>query len=741
MIFAGFHFANVDHAWLWVLGVAGGVAILFATYRGIFQRSERRLTWLLMGLRAVGLLALFLALAKPTWTYENDLVDSGQVALVVDNSLSMSLAHSSGKTRYELAKDAATRIKQSLGSARGGPAVRVEMFDIQGKPFKGELPQEPAVEQTDLLRALDESSKHLKSRYLTGVILISDGVDTTKRRDFGELGEQRVAIHTIGFAPPSAAADLDLALRRPRGPERAMVNNGIKIAVPVVKTGGGATDATVSIHLGAEQYATQQVKMPAGNAEQTVELQMLPTKPGSFVFTVSVKAAAGEKTLANNQQHFPLRVDKEPIRVLYLEGFLRYEYKFLKARLEDDPDINLAAFVRRPNPELGQGEKPTLTPERLKNVDVVILGDMEGNYLAASEYQALLKWLDEKGHALLVLGGYRACGPDGFRGTPLADALPVVFVDKPPYQYETPFRIELTEEGKRHPALQVAADSVKSEEIWSRLPPLLGASLVQRAKPAATVLAVNPNAKSDGQPAVVLATQRFGAGHTMILTADTTWRWSRLPRIHGQADTLYARFWSQTMRWLTGRSTKDERPLLALATDRPDYEVARPVQIRLTRQSTPEHDLSNVNPEVEVAGPSGKPVRVEVQASSAEPDVFLGKFYPDAGGRYQVSATLRDMQQGKAVANQVTEFLVHGSALELENTGTSPDTLKTIARLTGGYYYEIEDADKVVEQIARKERRVARDGKWELWNHPLLFLCFLGAVATEWFIRRRNHLV
>ena len=36
---------------------------------------------------------------------------------------------------------------------------------------------------------------------------------------------------------------------------------------------------------------------------------------------------------------FPLQVDGEPIRVLYLEGAMRYEFKFLKARLEDDPDL------------------------------------------------------------------------------------------------------------------------------------------------------------------------------------------------------------------------------------------------------------------------------------------------------------------------------------------------------------------------------------------------------------------
>ena len=56
---------------------------------------------------------------------------------------------------------------------------------------------------------------------------------------------------------------------------------------------------------------------------------------------------------------------------------------------------------------------------------------MEAGYLSAAEYQALVTWLAEKDHALLVLGGYRSFGPDGFRDTPLADALPVDLRGRP----------------------------------------------------------------------------------------------------------------------------------------------------------------------------------------------------------------------------------------------------------------------------------------------------------------------
>jgi uncharacterized membrane protein len=445
--------------------------------------------------------------------------------------------------------------------------------------------------------------------------------------------------------------------------------------------------------------------------------------------------------LSNNARHFPLQVDADAIKVFYIEGFLRYEYKFLKNRLEDDPDVSLVSVVRRASPETTGGAADLVTAERLKAFEVVILGDMEANYLTDAEYQALVRWIDE-GHALLVLGGYHSFGPDGFRKTPLAGVLPVVFAESPPVQSEEPFTLQLTEQGKAHPVFEVSGDRVKDAALWAAAPSLAGYSVVQRAKPGADVLAVNPGVNVNSAPAVVAAVQRYGAGHTMVLTADTTWRWSRMTRVLGQADTLFARFWSQTLRWLSGRKVEQDRPPLVVSTDQPDYQVGKPVVIRTVRQTR--GDNQTAVPEagdvrIEVSDEQGKLVAVPMRSNSGEPDSLNGTFYPSVGGRYQVLATLAG--PGGTSATERTEFLVHGSDLEFANPGTSPDQLRTISALTGSVYYPIENAEELANKIDRRQRRVSRVERTEYWNSPGLFLFFLAAVTAEWVIRRRNHLV
>jgi hypothetical protein len=726
---------------LWTAATVLGTVVLVLTYRGIARRSGgRRLAWLLFALRAGGLVALWLMIAKPTWTGVEEKTDPGRVAVLLDNSISMSLSDSAGKERYRQAREAVDRIKQGA-TDRG---LVVDVFDINGNPLP-DVPPEPKTERTDLARAVSEVLARSRSKPLSGIIVLSDGADNSGRPDFRDLNDSPVPVFAAGFPQELDATVLDLAVKKPQTPQRVMVNNDVCVDVPVTKT-GPATKVVVSLKRGTDVVTSREIDFPAGPGElaKTVTLKFKPTQAGSFVYTAAVATPEGaelkEPLLINNAAAFPLQVDGEPIRVLYLEGAMRFEFKFLKARLEDDPDVNLATVLRRLNPQLA-GLRPggdALTEDRLKNLDVVILGDMEGRFLSNAEYDALLKWLDGKNHALLVLGGYSSFGPGGWRGTPLAAALPVVPAEAEPFQHEGPFVPGLTDEGKRHPAFAFTGDRLKDEEQWNETARLDGVSVVQRARPGATVLAVHPDFRVGDNPAVVMAYQNYGGGKVLAILADTTWKWSRTPRLVGRSDTLYARFWSQTVRWLAGRSLDENRPLLTVSTDRAGSEAGKPVAVKVTRQPRPDVDFGRAELVAEARGPAGE-VKLPLAASSANPDEFTALFTPPAGGRYEITARLS--ADGKLLANQSAEVLVQGSALELADPRANPRVLEAIAAATGGVYVDMPQAGSLVEKLPKKERRRVTLGRREYWNSPSLFVVFLAAVTCEWVLRRRNRMV
>ncbi len=244
ILFAVFRFEGVSWlwSWLWLLVHPRRCCLSVLELSRHLPALRRNLSWWLMGLRGTGLLLLLLMLAKPSWTREREEVEPGRVAIVLDNSRSMSLPDSSGSTtRYERARQAAESLRQKLTASTGGARLEVDLFDITGAPMK-EIPKEPTADFTDLTRALRQTMTRLRAKPLAAVVLISDGVDNTGRPGFLDWEDTGIAIHTIGFP---RAADLDLAVREPQTQRRVIVHNETTVAVPVVKRGQTATEATV----------------------------------------------------------------------------------------------------------------------------------------------------------------------------------------------------------------------------------------------------------------------------------------------------------------------------------------------------------------------------------------------------------------------------------------------------------------------------------------------------------------
>jgi hypothetical protein len=732
--------------WLWLLFIVAGAAFLYWTYLGIFQRTEHRLTWSLMLLRGAGLMLLVLALAKPIWTRESDTVTPGRLAVILDNSWSMSLPEANGEPRYTRARKAAMVVKELESSS--DPRMVVDFFDIDGAPLKDGIPAEPTVTHTNLGKAIQSTLSRERSELLLGVVVISDGVDNSGRKNFGDWADTSHPIFGLGF-PRTESGDLDLAVRSTQAPQRVHVQNEVPVKVMVAKSGTGEAKARVSVRLGKEELASKDVAFGPGEQQQEVELRFVPHDPGSFVLTAAVASAAGakERDLGNNAEYFPLRVVGEPIKVFYLEGFLRYEYKYLKERLEDDPDVELRSYVRREAPEASTSavkDFPVKTKDKdmLDDFDVVILGDMEGSYLTKDECERLKEWVGKKNHSLLFLGGYHALGPDGLVKTALAEVLPLVPAEGAT-QVEGQFQLKLTAEGKSHQPFTLTQDRIKDPQAWEESIPLLGMTRTA-AVPTAIVLAVHPKEQVDGKLAPVLAVRSIGAGgHVMALAVDSTWQWAREARLKGQPDLLYSRFWSQEVRWLAGRSLDDNRPDLTVTTDKTSYAIGNKVKVIVRRQPKPQAAQSTTEPRVKFHDPAGQAIAVPLVKDSADPDKFTGEYFPSVSGRHEVEATLEAAQDnlGKKAANAVTEFPVQGKAVELADVGTRPDNLAALAKATGGVYLEVDQAAEVEKLIKREERSRVEAKSSEYWNSPWLFLGFLGLVTGEWFLRRKYHLV
>lgn len=751
---------NFDPPWFWALLVVASLSILVATYRDIHRRTGRDLTWTLLTLRVLAVLVLLVALVKPAWRHVIHETERPHLAVIVDNSQSMSVPQPARdgdwSSRYE-------RALQWLRQSPDGRILRerfeLHLFDIAGRELDADdLPAEPNAEQTDLVRAMRSVAQELRGRHAAGVLLASDGRDTTGRRSYLALGEYELATYALGFrqTPAQEGVPSDLAVVSVDAPARTLVHNAVPLKVLLRKDGGAALDAPVHVERAGTVLVTQRVQFDEGVTEKLVNLSFTPGEPGDFVLTVRLPARAGERTRTNNSAIFKLRVDAEPIRVLYIEGVLRAEYKFLRQRLADDPDVDLISFVRTASPDqvsvsdvLAGAE--LVSPERLEKIDVVLLGDFEAPMLEDRAYGALRDWV-EAGGGLFVLGGYRNLSDQGLARTPLGEALPVEPLTGGIEQIDRPFSFALTGDGRRHPAFTVTGDLTRDARLWESLPELAGIVAVRGARAGASVLARHPEINpfsDDGEGYVVLAVQSFGKGAVAVLTADTTWRWSRLPRLAGRPDTLYVRFWSQLVRWLAHRDAASERTALTVSTDAASYRRGRRVMVSVRRNPAvmiPGADGSETSLDVTVINPDGRKTPLSPDADATDPNLWTASYFPDRGGRFEVWARLARAggDERVDVANRQTEFIVEGSKIELEDPTPNNALLREIARLTGGVFAQLDQPEEtaaLVDQLPAGARVTAKVHTSHVWNSPVLFLLFLALVTVEWIVRRRNQLV
>jgi len=751
---------NFDPPWFWVLLIVVSLVSLALTYRGIYQRSGRKLTWMLLTMRVLGVLVLLVALIKPAWRRVVEQIERPCIAVIVDDSQSMSLpqpaGHDDWSSRYELAR---RWLQRSAAALALQERFDVRLFDISGRELEAEeLPEEPNVEQTDLVRAMRSVAQKLRGRHAVGVVLISDGQDTTGRRSYLALQEYPLPTYTVGFGwlPGVGGTPWDLAVASVDAPARTLVHNAVPVKALLRKDGGAALDVPVHLERAGRTLVAERVHLEEGATEKPVSLSFTPTEPGDFVLTVRLPAQPNERSRANNTAIFKLRVDAEPIRALYIEGVLRAEYKYLRERLAEDPDVDLISFVRAANPDQASVSgvltgSELLSAQRLAKIDVVLLGDFEARMIGKGAYEALRDWV-EAGGGLIVLGGYHNLSEHGLSQTALAEVLPVEPIEGGIEQVEAPFRFSLTAEGRRHPALTVTGDMVRDGLLWQSLPELKGVVAVKRARPGAIVLARHPQINpysARGEGYIVLASQSFGKGTVVVLTADTTWRWSRLLRLSGRPDTLYVRFWSQMVRWLAHRDVTSERTALTVSTDAASYERGRRVSVTVRRNPAvmvPGESAAQVSLRLSVTNPDGRTTPLTPMPDATDPNLWTANYFPDRGGRFRVSARLtRLVAQNKAdLANQQSEFIVAGSRIELEDPAPNTTAMQQIARLTGGTYAELDDekaTEELVDALPTTARVTARARTSQIWNLPGLFVLFLVVVSTEWALRRRNQLL
>ncbi|HET9065159.1 MAG TPA: hypothetical protein VFN22_05020 [Gemmatimonadales bacterium] len=718
--------------------LAAGVTITaLANLRGMSRRDRM----LLGGLRIGAILLAVFCLTRPMLVLTRALPQRNVLAIVYDDSRSMSTPDASGGTRLEAVQRAFGDSSALMTRLRDRFVIREYRLGGDSRPIASTADLQGQASRSDLGAGLAATTDALADQPLAGIVLVSDGAQnglTPLDAAFDRLSATGIPVHTVGVG--TAPFKVDVGIDALSLPTEVLVGSDAPAELTLRTRGVAGQRLVITTEVGARLGSVDTVQVRAGRELIRVPLTIPATEPGDLPVRVQVAPVAGEVTDANNRASGVLRVRAGPEKLLYVEGEPRSELPFLRRAVAPDSALQLVALVRTSEGKylrLGVDDSlelrngfPTERAE-LFRYRAVVLGSVEAGFFSADQLRMLQEFVERRGGGLLALGGRRALAEGGYAGTPVGEALPVELDhdDAGASATRAATRVHVT------PTISSlgAPFSLGRERVtgWDSLPDLTVVNHVGALKPGAVTL-LDADGATPAARIPVMVTQRFGRGHTTLFLPQDAWRWQMARDLPPDDLTLPA-LWTRVLRNLVDgvpdRVTLDVAPAVGAPGE------SRRVQVAVADSIWQPRDDARVT--VRVTPPDAASYDLPVPQDLSAVGAFAVEFTPSSTGTWRIEAraTLDDTELTTGAIAVVSNDASDPGSMERDDA-----TLAALAERTGGRSYDIERLGSLPDDAALTESGVTARVSDDLWDAPLIFLLFVGLLAADWALRRSRGL-
>jgi uncharacterized membrane protein len=679
---------------------------------------------------------------RPTLIVRAAVNQQNVIAVLLDDSRSMQIADQAGKPRGEY-------VREQFGSA-DSPLMKslAERFIVRTFRFSSTAGRmtSPADltfsgSQTKLGPALVGAREELAGLPVAGIVLVSDGADTTDESLTDALlglKAERLPVVGVGSEQPPRDVQID----RVSTPRTVLKDASMLVDVLVRHNGFAGRTVTVDVEDEGRIVGSEQVVLPSDGTPASVRIRASAAQAGPRLFRFRVAQQEGELVPQNNVRDALIDVRDVKERILYFEGEPRFEMKFLRRAVADDENLEVVALQRTADNKFMRlfGEEPEdrddllggfpKTREELFRYRGLILGSVEAGIFSGDQLQMIADFVDRRGGGLLMLGGGRSFGEGGYGGTPVADALPLLI--DPRTRASEPgdlarLRIAPTPAGEGHAVTQIADTEEASVRRWPELPQVTSLNAPLPEKPGTTVLLNGTDER--GRRHVVLASHQFGRGRAAAFTVQDSWQWQMHVDMSLE-DQTHENFWRQMVRWLV-----DDVPDVVDVRLTERVEPGEPVTIEARVVDRQFVEMNGATVIAQVAQPNGATINVPLQWTGERDGQYQGTFVTTEPGAYEVTVDAT-RTGGDIVGTGVGYVRAAPGEAEYFDPTMHAAPLRRIAEETGGRFYTADVAPGLSEDIRYAGRGVTTIEERELWNMPIILVALMTLVCAEWGYRR-----
>tara|TARA_R110002096_G_scaffold159011_5_gene324624 strand:- start:625 stop:2853 length:2229 start_codon:yes stop_codon:yes gene_type:complete len=683
----------------------------------------------LEGLRFLIVLLVVLTLFQPEWRELTRPDSKPTIAVLWDQSRSMETAdvidpEGNGQKPKKRSSAIAPLLEEKAWWPLGN-GVRTVI-----EPFSSTM--DPAWEGTDLHGALNRVlAQHPQLR---GVVLFTDGdwnAGEPPVRAATKLRMRNVPVFAVPVGSESRLPDVELVSLD--APTFGVVGKPLRIPFVIESSMPRDFNADLELTTSTGETVSKTITIPAmGKVQDTIS--WTPEQTGDVELTLIVPPGPNEFLEENNRRVAPISIREEQLRVLLIESYPRWEYRYLRNALERDPGVEVSCLLFHPDIGKTGGGRSYIdsfpSDEDLVNYDVVFLGDVgvEASQLSEEQCKRLVQLVRNQASGLVFLPGFRG-RQFSLLDTELSDLYPVVLDETQPRGWGSPVpgQFQLTEVGNRSLLTKLEDSDSENYKVWENLPGFQWFAPALRAKAGSEVLATHSSESTEFGRIPLIVTKTFGAGKILFMGTDGAWRWRE-----GVEDKYHYRYWGQVARWMAYQRNMAQGELMRLfySPDRPRTNEVLTLNANVI--SLGGDPLQEANVVVQFISPSGKTGSVRLSPGGEDAwGLFSGRFTPVEPGEYQVIMTCRENG-----ATLETSLSVQGGKLEKLGRPARISVLEEIAQVTRGKLMKTLDMAVLLETVQSLPDPEPIERRFRLWSHWLWGMLLVSMMGAFWIGRK-----
>lgn len=714
-------FSSHVHWLLLLLLVFGAIGFSAWVYRSTIPPVSRRKKVVLVTLRSTTLVLLVILIAEPMVRISRLFRLQPVVAIIVDNSLSMTLTDGYGNRESQLRTIIADADWDDISSdcvvKRFSIAPRFERTSPESLYMRGT--------STDISASL-AALPVKESGALRAAVLLSDGIYNSGANPLSLAERFPVPIFTVGIG--DSTEQKDVVVSKISGNAIAYVASSVPVDATIKISGyAGALVRVLLLEDGRQIGSTAvSVSMVPDAANYPVHFIYEPKTEGMRTITVRALPLPGEATEKNNSRSFLMKVLKNKMRIVAIAGAPSADAATVMQTLEADKNCEPILLYQTADGRFRAGKTASALSSALGIADCIVLIGFPTRQTMPQDVQTVLAVVRSKQLPLFFISGRTI---DLEKLKQLEPVLPFI-VNGTRMDEQQVFAAIPT---GRQPALLAGADA-----SWEKLPPIFASLGLFKAKPEAAVLATM---KLQGVTLTMplIITRTIGAQKSFAVLGYGIDRWKLLAATSTETASLFTSWFTAATRWLVSRE-EDKR--LRVEPEQENFSHGEPAAFSGQAYNETYDPLDNAELTVQAIDRTSHR-QYETRLAGIGSGRYEGYFLNLPEGEYDFTAAASS--NGIPFGSVHGRFSVGGQLLEFAETKMNSTLLRQIAELSGGEFAAAKNYRAIIDRLKQSAILAPEDvtgiSEIDMWTMPLLFAIILLSAGCEWFLRKQSGMV